>query len=89
MAYTKGAPKPIGSGRKAGTLNIATKAEQACLKAGICPFDLLAAKALEGELAAIIQLCKHVEPPKAAMTVAIDPEANVMVMHVRRYEDKK
>jgi hypothetical protein len=74
---TKGQKTP-GSGRKPGTLNKATLAEAACIRAGIDPFDLLVKGAIGGDMGAIIQLCKHIEPPRKALDVAIDPEKNVM-----------
>ena len=89
MAYPKGKKRPEGAGRKPGTLNKATLAEQACLRAGIDPFDLLVRKAVEGSDAAIVQLCKHIEPPRKPLDVALDPNANKLIMEIFDYTDKK
>ena len=93
MAYPKGAPKPKGSGRKVGTPNKRTLAEDACHKLGISPFEMLVKMATEGEseqtrLTAITTLCKHIEPPRKALDVAIDPEQNVIKVIIERYGNK-
>lgn len=91
---TKGQKTP-GSGRKKGTLNKRTLAEEACHKLGISPFELLAQMCINGEaestrLAAIQTLCKHIEPPKKPLEMSLNPEANELVMKVYDYtEDKK
>lgn len=88
MAYPKGAPRPPGAGRKPGTPNKRTLAEAACARAGIDPFDLLVKKSLEGDTGAIIQLCKHIEPPRKPIDMAVDPENNVIKMEIFDYTDK-
>ncbi len=80
-----GQGRPKTGGRKAGTLNKATLAEAACTRAGIDPFDLLCQKAVEGDVGCIIQLCKHIEPPKKPIEVAIDPEKNQIRIIVEDY----
>lgn len=83
MAKAKGSPKT--GGRKAGTPNKRTLAEDACERAGICPFDLLVNGAVNGDMGAIIQLCKHIEPPKKPIEVAIDQEKNTIKVEVFDY----
>lgn len=75
-------------GRKTGTPNKRTLAEEACARAGIDPFDLLVKHAVSGDIGATIQLCKHIEPPKKALEVAVDPENNVMRVIVEDYGAK-
>lgn len=89
MPFVKGHKPHPGGGRPKGSLNVATKAEQACLKLGIDPFELLARKAIEGDVACIIQLCKHIEPPKKPVEVALDPENNTIRIIVEDYGAKK
>lgn len=81
---TKGQKTP-GSGRKQGTPNKRTLAEAACDRAGIDPFDLLVNHAQGGDIGAVIQLCKHIEPPKKALEVALDPENNAIRIIVEDY----
>lgn len=88
MPFKKGDPKPSGSGIKKGQKHERTKAEEACTRLGICPFDLLAKAAMAGSEACIIQLCKHIEPPKKPVEVAIDPEKNEIRIHVIDYGKK-
>ena len=85
-----GAPKghPKWGGRKKGTPNERTKAEAACERAGIDPFDLLCQKAIEGDVGCIIQLCKHIEPPKKPVEMAFDPEKNQLEIIIRDYGSK-
>jgi hypothetical protein len=80
--------KTPGSGIKKGTKHKRTMAEEACAKLGINPFELLAQAAMDGSENAIIQLCKHIEPPKRALEVAIDPEKNEMIIRVLDYGSK-
>lgn len=84
---TKGQKTP-GSGRKPGTPNKRTLAESACERAGIDPFDLLVNHAVNGDIGAVIQLCKHIEPPKKALEVALDPENNAIRIIVEDYGKK-
>lgn len=83
-------PRPKGlaktGGRKPGSLNKATLAEEACIRAGIKPFDLLCAKAVEGDVGCIIQLCKHIEPPKKPIEVQVDPAQNTIRIIVEEYK---
>ncbi len=72
-------------GRKKGTPNKSTLAEAACLRAGIDPFDLLVSHAKAGDIGAVIQLCKHIEPPKKPLELAIDPEKNQIRVIVEDY----
>lgn len=88
MAFKKGGAKPPTSGIKKGTKHQRTLAEEACARAGICPFDLLVAGAMTGDMAAIIQLCKHIEPPKKPIEVALDPENNTIRIIVEDYGKK-
>lgn len=83
MALPKGHPKY--GGRKKGTPNKRTLAEAACERAGIDPFDLLVKHATNGDIGAVIQLCKHIEPPKKALEVAIDPENSTIKIIVEDY----
>lgn len=76
MAKAKGSLKT--GGRKRGSLNKRTLAESACQRAGIDPFDLLVKHAISGDVGAVIQLCKHIEPPRKALDVAIDPDNNTI-----------
>lgn len=75
-------------GRKVGSLNRATLAEEACIKLGISPFELLAIKARDGDTNCLITLCKHIEPPKKPLELAIDPEANKIEVIIKRYGQK-
>lgn len=84
MAKAKGSPKT--GGRQKGTPNKRTLAEEACHKFGINPFELLAQKCLDGSETAIIQLCKHIEPPKKALEVALDPEKSTIRIIVEDYK---
>lgn len=91
MALPKGHPKY--GGRQKGTPNKRTIAEDACHKLGINPFEMLGEVALRGEseqarLNAIIQLCKHIEPPKKAVEVALDPENSTIRIIVEDYGKK-
>ena len=61
MAWEKGKPRPPGAGRKPGSLNKGTLAEQACAKLGFSPFEALVKVAQSGDIGAIIQLCKHIQ----------------------------
>lgn len=79
----KGAPKT--GGRKKGTPNKRTLAEAACDRAGIDPFDLLVGHAVGGDIGAVIQLCKHIEPPKKPVEIAIDPDKNEIRIRVIDY----
>lgn len=85
-----GAPKghKKWGGRKRGTPNERTKAEDACIRAGIEPFDLLVAAAVQGDIGAIIQLCKHIEPPKKALEVAMDPDKSTIRIIIEDYGKK-
>lgn len=80
--------KTPGSGRQRGTPNKRTLAEDACHRAGIDPFDLLVQHAVAGDIGAVIQLCKHIEPPKKPLEVAIDPEKNQIRIIVEDYGKK-
>ena len=91
MAAPKGHPK--WGGKKKGSKHAKTIAEEACAKLGINPFELLAQMAISGEseqarLSAIIQLCKHIEPPKKPLEVAVDPEKNSIRIIVEDYGKK-
>lgn len=86
MPRPKGSPKT--GGRKKGSLNKRTLAEDACARAGICPFDLLVGHAVGGDIGAVIQLCKHIEPPKKALEVALDPDNNAIRIIVEDYGKK-
>jgi len=88
MARPKKGEKTPGSGRKPGTPNKRTLAESACERAGIDPFDLLVNHAVNGDIGAVIQLCKHIEPPKKALEVSMDPEKNVIKVEVFDYTKK-
>ncbi len=88
MGFKKGDPKPPGSGIKKGTKHERTRAEEACARAGICPFDLLVKGAVDGDMNAIIQLCKHIEPPRKPVEVALDPENNTIRIVVEDYGSK-
>lgn len=81
---TKGHRIP-GSGIKKGQKHARTKAEEACARAGIDPFDLLVKHAVEGDIGAVIQLCKHIEPPKKPIEVAMDPDKSTINIIVRDY----
>lgn len=83
--FKKGDPRPEKAGRKPGSLNKRTMAEEACHKLGISPFELLAIKAQEGDVTCLIALCKHVEPPRKSLDVAIDPELNKIEVIIKRY----
>ena len=87
MPKIKGSPKT--GGRKVGSLNKRTLAEQACERAGIDPFDLLVKHAVSGDIGAVIQLCKHIEPPKKPVEVQVDPEKNQIRIIVEDYGMKK
>ncbi len=86
MAKAKGSPKT--GGRKPGSKNIRTKAEEACHRAGIDPFDLLVSHAMGGDIGAVIQLCKHIEPPKKPVEVQVDPEKNTIRIIVEDFGKK-
>ncbi len=88
MAFKKGDPKPLGSGIKKGQKHERTKAEDACHRLGIDPFELLAKAAMGGDTACIIQLCKHIEPPKKPVEVQVDPAANTIRILVEDYTKK-
>lgn len=78
MGFKKGEPRPAKAGRKPGSVNKRTLAEEACKRAGIDPFDLLVKHAVRGDIGAVIQLCKHIEPPKKPIEVAVDPEKSLI-----------
>lgn len=84
---TKGQKTP-GSGIKKGDKHKRTMAEEACHRMGIDPFQLLAQKAIEGDVTCIIQLCKHIEPPKKPVEVALDPDKNTIRIIVEDYGKK-
>jgi hypothetical protein len=84
MALPKGHPKY--GGRQRGTKNKRTLAEEACHKLGVNPFEMLAQKCLEGSENAIIQLCKHIEPPRKAIEVGLDPEHNTIKIIVEEFK---
>lgn len=84
MAAPKGHPK--WGGIKKGQKHKRTLAEEACHRLGIDPFDLLAKKAIEGDVGCIIQLCKHIEPPKKPVEVALDPENSTIRIIVEDYK---
>lgn len=86
MAAPKGHPK--WGGNKKGSKHKRTLAEEACHKLGIHPFELLAQKAIEGDVGCIIQLCKHIEPPKKPVEVALNPEANTIRIIVEDFGKK-
>jgi len=88
MAWPKGKPRPEGAGRKAGTPNKRTLAEAACARAGIDPFDLLVNHATNGDIGAVIQLCKHIEPPRKPIELAVDPENNAIKFIFEDYTKK-
>lgn len=85
MAFKKGDPKPPGSGLKKGQLIKRTLAEDACHKLGFSPFEALVKLAQQGSENAIVQLCKHIEPPRKPLDVAVDPEANTIEVIIKRY----
>ena len=77
-------------GRKPGSLNKRTKAEAACHKFNLDPFEMLCEMARNAEqesnrLAAISKLCAHIEPPRKPLEVAIDPEKNAIRIIVEDY----
>ena len=79
-------------GRKPGSLNKRTKAEAACHKFNLDPFEMLCEMARNAEqesnrLAAISKLCAHIEPPRKP--VDIEAPGAEMVMYLSRYIDKK
>jgi hypothetical protein len=86
MPFEKGRKKT--GGKKLGHQNKATKAEAACERAGIDPFDLLVKAAQAGEISCLIQLCKHIEPPKKPLDVSLNPEKNRIEVIVRDYGSK-
>lgn len=88
MPFEKGKPRHPNAGRKRGTPNERTKAEDACLRAGIEPFDLLVAAAVQGDIGAIIQLCKHIEPVRKPLDVEVDPVKNQIIVRVVDYSTK-
>lgn len=88
MAFKKGHDPNRAKGRPKGSLNQRTKAEAACERAGIDPFDLLVQHAVNGDIGAVIQLCKHIEPPKKPVDIAIDPEKNTLEIIIRDYGSK-
>ena len=63
-------------------------AESACERAGIDPFDLLVKHAVSGDIGAVIQLCNHIEPPRKALDVAVDPENSTVKIVVEDYGTK-
>lgn len=77
--------KTPGSGRKKGTPNKRTLAEAACERAGIDPFDLLVGHAKAGDIGAVVQLCKHIEPPRKPLDLAVDPDANTINVIIKDY----
>ncbi len=88
MGFKKGDPKPPKSGIKKGQKHQRTMAEDACHRLGIDPFQLLAQKAIEGDVGCIIQLCKHIEPPRKPLDVALDPENSTITIRVLDYGSK-
>lgn len=88
MARPKKGEKTPGSGRKPGTPNKRTLAEAACARANIDPFDLLVNHAVGGDIGAVIQLCKHIEPPKKPIELAVDPENNAIKFIFEDYTKK-
>lgn len=88
MAAPKGHKAYKGGGRPRGSLNKGTLAEQACERAGIDPFDLLVKHATNGDIGATIQLCKHIEPPRKPLDIALDPEKNSIIIKVVDYGKK-
>lgn len=88
MGFKKGDPKPPTSGIKKGQKHQRTMAEEACAKLKINPFEMLAQLCLQGSETAIIQLCKHIEPPKKPIEVAIDPEQSIIRIIVEDFKAK-
>lgn len=88
MGFKKGDPKPPTSGIKKGQKHVRTMAEDACAKLGINPFEMLAQLCLQGSETAIIQLCKHIEPPKKPIEVQVDPAQNTIRIIVEDYAKK-
>lgn len=91
MAAPKGHPK--WGGKQKGNKHAKTIAEEACRKLGVNPFEMLCQIALSGDseqtrLSAIIQLCKHIEPPKKPLEVALDPENSTIRIIVEEYSQK-
>lgn len=86
MPFEKGKPRYPKAGRQKGTKNKRTLAEEACHKLGVKPFELLAQHALNGSENAVIQLCKHIEPPRKPVEVALDPEHNTIRIIVEEYK---
>ena len=72
-------------GRRPGSKNKRTMAEEACHKQGFNPFEHLVDMAKAGSETATIQLCKHIEPPRKPLDVAVDPEANEIKVIIERY----
>lgn len=83
MGFQKG--HKLGKGRPKGSVNKSTMAEAACIRAGIDPFDLLVKAAMKNDISAIIQLCKHIEPPRKPIDMAMDPENNAIRIIVEDY----
>lgn len=93
MPFQKGQPRAPKAGRKPGTPNKSTLAEDACRKFGFSPFEALVKMALEGDseqtrVNAITTLCKHIEPPRKPLDVAIDPEQNSIRLIIEDYGSK-
>lgn len=88
MAWPKGKPRPEGAGRRKGTPNKRTLAEAACARANIDPFDLLVSHAVNGDIGAVIQLCKHIEPVRKPVDVEVDPVKNQIIVRVVDYSTK-
>lgn len=88
MAWPKGKPRPPTSGRKSGTPNKRTLAESACDKLQFSPFEKLVQLAMLGDIPCLIHLCKNIEPPRKALDVAVDPEANTIKIIIEKYGNK-
>lgn len=86
MPAPKGHPK--WGGRPKGGKNKRTMAEEACAKLKINPFEMLAQLCLAGSETAIIQLCKHIEPPKKPIEVQVDPAQNTIRIIVEDFKAK-
>jgi hypothetical protein len=84
---TKGQKTP-GSGIKKGQKHKRTLAEDACFEAGFKPFAKLVELAMGGDVGCLLQLCKHIEPPKKPIEVAVDPESNTIKIVVEDFTNK-
>jgi hypothetical protein len=84
---TKGQKTP-GSGIKKGDKHKRTLAEDACHEAGFKPFAMLVELAMGGDVGCLLQLCKHIEPPKKPIEVAVDQENNTIRIIVEDYGNK-